>query len=62
MLMIDLVPLLKSAQTHLIEHVGRQADHAKVINNENGSEVNGLSVFHQTGAGPDHTEVNQEDE
>lgn len=45
-----------------MEHVSRQADHGKVVNNENDSEVNRLSVFHQAGADPDHTEVKQEDE
>ena len=48
--------------THLIAHVGRQADHGEVVNNENDPEVNRLPVFHQTRAGPDHAEVNQEDE
>lgn len=45
-----------------MEHVCRQADHDKVVNNENNSEVNGSSVFHQVGADPDHTEVHQKDE
>ncbi len=52
----------KAAQTHLREHVGGKADHGKVVNNEYNFEVNGLSVFHQTRAGPDHTKVRQEDE
>lgn len=45
-----------------MEHVGRQADHGEVVNNENGSEVDRLPVLHQAGAEPDHTEVQQEDE
>lgn len=53
---------LVSTFTHLMEHVGRQADHGEVVNNESDFEVNGLPVFHQTRSGPDHTEVNQEDE
>lgn len=60
--MIDLVPLSESALAHLVEHVGRQADHGEVVNNEYGSEVDRLPVFHQAGADPDHTEVQQEDE
>lgn len=46
----------------LMEHVGRQADHGEVVNNEDGSEVDGLPVFHQAGSKPDHTEVEKEDE
>lgn len=60
---IDSLPLRRiSAHTHLMEHVGRQADHGKVVNNEDGSEVDGLPVFHQAGSKPDHTEVEKEDE
>lgn len=60
---IDSLPLLRiSAHAHLIEHVGRQADHGEVVNNEDGSEVDGLPVFHQAGSKPDHTEVEKEDE
>lgn len=61
--MIDSLPLLRiSAHAHLMEHVGRQADHGEVVNNEDGSEVDGLPVFHQAGSKPDHTEVEKEDE
>lgn len=61
--MIDSLPLLRiSAHAHLMEHVGRQADHGEVVNNEDGSEVHGLPVFHQAGSKPDHTEVEKEDE
>lgn len=60
---IDSLPLLRiSAHAHLMEHVGRQADHGEVVNNEDGSEVDGLPVFHQAGSKPDHTEVEAEDE
>lgn len=48
--------------THLMKHVGWQANHGKVVNDENNSQVNRLSVLHQTGGEPHHTEVNKEDE
>ena len=52
----------KAGQTHLIEHVSWQADHGEVVDNEDAFEVEGLSVFHQTRAGPHHTQVQQEDD
>lgn len=62
----DLVSLLaqqhKTALMHLVEHVGRQANHGKVVHNQNDFEVNGFPVFHQARPSPDHTEVNQKDE
>lgn len=48
--------------SYLVEHVGRQADHGEVVNNEDHFQVNGLPVLHQTRSSPDHAEVNQEDE
>ena len=47
--------------THLIEHVDRQTHHGKIVNNKNSFQVNGSPMFHQAGAGPEHTEVDQED-
>lgn len=45
-----------------MEHVGRQADHGEVVNNEDGSQVHGLPASHQPGTQPDHTQVEEEDE
>lgn len=47
---------------HLIKHVGRQADHGKVVNDENELEVNRFLVSHEARAGPHQTEVHHEDE
>ena len=48
--------------THLMEHVDRQTHHGKIVNNKNSFQVKGFPVFHQAGAGPEHTEVDQEDD
>ena len=53
---------MQHTHTHLVAHVGGQGDHGEVVNNEDDFEVNRLSVSHQTGAGPDRTEVDQEDD
>lgn len=45
-----------------MEHVCRQRNHGKVINDENHFEINRFLVFHQARTGPDHKEVTQEDE
>lgn len=46
---------------HLIEHVGRQADHSKVVNDEHRLEVDWLSLSHQLGDHPYEEQVAQED-
>lgn len=48
--------------THLGEHVRRQADHGKVVNNEDDLQVNRWPVSHEPGAEPHHAEVEEEDE
>lgn len=48
--------------SHLIAHVGGQPNHGEVVDDENDLEVDGLPVFHETGAEPDDAEVKQEDE
>ena len=46
-------------QTNLLEHIPRQADHGKIVKEENSFQINGFPVFHQSGSGPGHTEVDQ---
>lgn len=48
--------------THLVEHVRRQADHGKVVNNEDDLQINRRPVSHEPGAEPHHAEVEEEDE
>lgn len=48
--------------THLVEHVRRQADHGKVVNNEDDLQVNRRPVSHEPGAEPHHAEVEEEDD
>lgn len=47
---------------YLMEHISRQENHGEIVTNQNHFEVNRFPVFHQTGPGPDRSEVNQEDE
>lgn len=55
-------PCQYNKRQYLVKHIGRQADHGEVVNNQNNFEVYGFPVFHQARPGPDHTEVNQKDE
>lgn len=48
--------------THLVEHVGGQAHHGKVVNYEDDPQVNRLPVSHEPRAEPHHAEIEEEDE
>ena len=50
-----------TVQWYLIEHVGRQADHGKVVNYQDRSEVDWLPPRHQLWPRPYNDQVAQED-
>lgn len=45
-----------------MEHIAGQADHGKVVTDEDEPQVNGLPVSHEPRAEPHHAEIEEEDE